>query len=387
MRSSPVQPLLASFTVIHARLLTGFEEVFHYPTFTSASSHPAADAQTAQADLPDLASIDRAIGVVDDIVKLLAEIRPYMCQTRNRTRFRGTIFGGLPLELMQHVIHFAIESPRDTSTIIKLSHVSQGLRSAITKMPELFVQANYQLWPASAIDEWCSRANSRPLVIAFKADIDSDEANAISKVKATHVEGSQLIYLKFGPKRARHATDGDAGVNSWFARPLPLLRTLCYSDTRRGSISLSFFDLFPSNFPSLQSLYLPETSHLVVGGPFARLQNLGILVCNTQSLQRFVQMIVNLQSLTHLTLYGHPAEATELHDYTPNPIQTMSSLLSLQMARYWGNDAENIDVILDSFTAPNLQILELIDCGSRIITRLAAREVLDTSFLCLYSTS
>ncbi|KAF8306972.1 hypothetical protein DL93DRAFT_2232400 [Clavulina sp. PMI_390] len=372
MPSPPISSMLNSFSLLHAKLLEGFSEVFTPPT--DSSSHPVSHTESVQNNFSDLASIDRTLIVVDDFTKLLAEMRALMCQVRNRTMLRNTSFGALPLELIQHIMDFAVESSRDTATIIKLSHISQWLRSALLGMNKLFVEADYRHWPATAIDEWCLRAGSSPLKIAFKAYPHSDGTNVIRKVKTNHLKKTQTIHLNVSAMKAREFTDGDLGVPAWFAQPLPLLRTLCYSDQRRNIPSPYFLRLHSSNFPSLQSLYLPDTPPSIIGPPFAQLRNLGILVWNTQTLQQFVSLIANLGSLTHLTLYAHTREVTELQGYTSSPIQTLESLLSLRLTRYSDSDIDDIHVILESFNAPRLWTLEIINCESRIVSQLAVQQ-------------
>ncbi|KAF8306154.1 hypothetical protein DL93DRAFT_2088927 [Clavulina sp. PMI_390] len=169
--------------------------------------------------------------------------------------------------------------------------------------------------------------------------------------------------------------DSEIGLGSWFFRPLPMLHTLCFNDERLNLPYPSFLSLLSYNLPSLHSLYLPNTSLSVIGGPFTNLSSLGILAWDPDTLTSLAHVLSNTRSLLHLTLYANAGQVMGLDDYTPPPIQPLDSLLSLRLTGYSGSDVENIHFILELFAAPNLQTLELVNCELRILSELATQQV------------
>ncbi|KAF8306959.1 hypothetical protein DL93DRAFT_2088332 [Clavulina sp. PMI_390] len=177
------------------------------------------------------------------------------------------------------------------------------------------------------------------------------------------------------------------GLTSCFSKPLPLLQTLCLDDQRTNMYRHSFQDLFPLYIPSLRSLYLPTSAPSFLGGSFANLNNLGLLVWDTGTLRNFIELISNARSINHLTLYANDSEVIDLEGYTPSSIPVLDFLTSLRLSRYLGSDIDNIHTVVKSFAAPHLGTLELAECGFTIIPEVAIKHV--TKLVCsqLYWTT
>ncbi|KAF8306958.1 hypothetical protein DL93DRAFT_2088330, partial [Clavulina sp. PMI_390] len=142
MHSPPVESVLGRFTLVNAELLDSIKRVFS--PVNDAPSSLSTPQISSNDGLPSILSVDSALGIIDDFAEILAELRAYVCQTRNRVTLQNTSFGALSLELIQHIIDFTIATPTERTVIIKLSHISHGFRSAVLGMSHLFVNADYR---------------------------------------------------------------------------------------------------------------------------------------------------------------------------------------------------------------------------------------------------
>ncbi|KAF8311195.1 hypothetical protein DL93DRAFT_2229831, partial [Clavulina sp. PMI_390] len=87
----------------------------------------------------------------------------YLCSsTQNMLQNRIQPIGALPIETIQHIISFTLESPTHRKQICQLSRLSRTWRSAVLGMPKLFVSPDWE-WPRGILETWISRAGSRSL--------------------------------------------------------------------------------------------------------------------------------------------------------------------------------------------------------------------------------
>ncbi|KAF8306957.1 hypothetical protein DL93DRAFT_2088328 [Clavulina sp. PMI_390] len=350
------QSLLDGFISCHADVVSRFKQV--------STPNPVVQIP------PSL--VIAALTAVDDLVSILAQMRACLSQTLNRATLRGTSFGALSLELMQQIIDSAVKSPHDRANIIKLSHVSQYFRSAVLGMSHLFVSANYA-WPTAIIDTWCSRAGSRPLTIAVPVSVSETSVDVTAEA-SIRLSRASVIHLHVLTSR----NDRDIPLKSLVTQLLPMVHTLSLTSEDMNPHSPHFNDLSSSSFPSLRSLYIPNASCSVINGPFTQLRDIGVMVCDTETLERFIKVVSGVTSLEHLTLYGSFRSHRPCASYPQSEIKTLNSLRSLRMMGYSMNNIKAVNSIIRSFIAPGLQILELVECDYTILSCFVTLHVYST---------
>ncbi|KAF8311209.1 hypothetical protein DL93DRAFT_2083660 [Clavulina sp. PMI_390] len=274
-------------------------------------------------------------------------------------------FNAMPTEIIEHIIHFAITTPKQAGRIVQLSLVCKLWNTLVFGMSELFVAPDWESWPDTFIAKWLSLSASRaitceipPSLVAFK-----------SLVTSLPLLGSRITTLSIDVGNV------DLGL---FASLFDNYQALA----RLHSLTITGFypqiDFSSASLPELDTLYTTESRVAIPTLP--TLQNFGCRMYELEDFLSLLNVIGLCHSLQHVTLF-----ISSLFVVNPMPTGkswstpdiTHRSLTSLRFQGYSSGDTEFIRPYLRALGNFHLKGLELFDLGiatcKSILTELVSR--------------
>jgi len=128
---------------------------------TPRSQHHAIRTETTKW-ISSLLELEHGLEVIQREVK---RVHKTISQQRMVAEMSLRPIGVLPPETIREIVLHTVEGPHDHRQILRLSHVSTLWRDVVLGISTLFTQANWNEWPTSLVDIWCSRAGSRLLKV------------------------------------------------------------------------------------------------------------------------------------------------------------------------------------------------------------------------------
>ncbi|KAF8311208.1 hypothetical protein DL93DRAFT_2229842 [Clavulina sp. PMI_390] len=268
----------------------------------------------------------------------------------------------LPIELLQWIAHFAVESPLKTRQILNISHISPTWRTAVFGMPRLFVSPDWG-WSPSSLDEWLSRSGSRPLhprLTLHSQSEASEKLQMMSKALNPYLHRVQTFRLETTTRF--HVEFPPSFVELFHNHPLPLLESFVISV--KGDHRLHF-EL--SQAPLLRTLHSSQLPIAISGEKF-HLENIGCRVHSLEDLEHLIDMGARQTTPFHLSIYAHTLAS--IHD----PLTTKrqfnggwSNIQSLRLHGFCGGDREHMGTLVRQLELPSLLSLELLELSNRVL--------------------
>ncbi|KAF8285321.1 hypothetical protein DL93DRAFT_2174424 [Clavulina sp. PMI_390] len=208
--------------------------------------------------------------------------------------------GALPQELVQHIAHFTVESPRSARQIMTLSQVCQTWRAAIFTMPKLFVSPD-RGWAPDVLNLWLARAGTRvPHSRISVTDSESqDIVDKVSQAITPYLQRVQTLHVEV------HGYTHDSSFPSSFSEifrshPLPLLESPIITDQGSGAIVLN-----SDQAPRLRTLYSSGRPIALLSGGKLALRSLGWRVKSLEDIKTLATAAASQTNPFHLTIYAH----------------------------------------------------------------------------------
>lgn len=325
-------------------------------------------------------SISEVIEQIENVLPSLTKALENLVKMRKNVLSSFATIDALPPELIQHIVLCTVESPSDHAQILRLSQVSCHWRAVVHQMPSLFVSANWLKWPDELLDEWCSRAQSRPRTITLSGDWEEDKHGRLEAAclrLKPHV--AQLHTLKInalGPWK-------EGTLACWVSNLLEgstlNLRHLCILsyDERCGDVEGSEDDedgeddedseddndemilVQTENFPLLKTLYIAGISPRLEGMHSFQLTNLGCTIRSEVEWRALANILRQQPTITHLSIDGHHLIWLYRLKTSQPPSLLLPSLTYLRLKYLESDDEEGLEVLARAFVAPNVHSLEL----------------------------
>ncbi|KAF8302525.1 hypothetical protein DL93DRAFT_496014 [Clavulina sp. PMI_390] len=284
--------------------------------------------------------------------------------------------GGLPQELVQHIVYFAVESPRKARQIMTLSQVSRAWRDAVFTMPRLFVSPDWG-WAPNVLQSWLARAGTRPLH-PYIALTDSDSESLLDKLSKAVTPQLQRVQTLHIEVQGYFDSGFPSSFSELFQRhPLPLVETLIITGKGPGRISID-----TDQSPRLRTLHssgipialLPEGKH--------NLNSLGWRVQTIEDTKLLANAAASQTVPFHLTIYAHPSEVIDsslMIEPESRTADCWRNVISLRLHGFCGRDSEQIGSLISQLEMPNLVSLELIELSYEVFSILVETMPLVTS--------
>src|ERR1700733_2902892 len=258
--------------------------------------------------------------------------------------------GMVPPELIRKIVVQTIEGPRAHRQIMCLSQVSKLWRDVVFGISALFTAANWEQWPISLVDAWCSRAKAQLLMIYMGrslhtlADTSGGPYHALLKKVAVQI-GQLAIFCN------RRSSPGAIRL---FELRMPSLQRLSIWD---ADSVLEGIYIQSQNLPMLRVLKL-RVSKAEIPTPLSSVTHFHYHNFS-HILPSYRAIFSKLPHLQHLAL--------TLHDYPGSTVGTSSEprvvlplITSLEVG--WMAKTSNVDSALflfDFFQLPKLQSIVL----------------------------
>ncbi|KAF8306944.1 hypothetical protein DL93DRAFT_159631 [Clavulina sp. PMI_390] len=267
----------------------------------------------------------------------------------------------LPIELLQRVIRFAVESPIRADQVVQLSLVCKRWNKAIFGMSELFTRPNWGRWPSSYVQKWLSHSASRPLECSVASNSTPGTLSVLS------LFSSRIPRLKI------YLSDDEIyELTALFTKGTMVgLRHLAVKDDRGRDLDLSNAIL-----PALETLYAPE---MRIVGPLASspiLESFGCVMHCREEFEAIETILRNLKTITHVSLFASELEGVwEMSGHQLGADNPWSRLKSLRLYGYHDEADLGIASYLRSMQGLELKTLELVNLDTTVLDKVLAELV------------
>jgi hypothetical protein len=138
-------------------------------TLSVPPAHRGVVRTTANTSVPALLGLERELEVLQLEAK---EVHGLISRQRVAAQMFLQPIGRLPPELIQEIVAWAaVDQLEDYRQVLGLSHASKLWRNVVVGFSALFIHANWNEWPASIIELWCSRVAKPNLLTIYLAGI------------------------------------------------------------------------------------------------------------------------------------------------------------------------------------------------------------------------
>ncbi|KAF8316047.1 hypothetical protein DL93DRAFT_2166289 [Clavulina sp. PMI_390] len=367
------QSLWDTIEAVISELSRSVISTFHDPSFTQAEHIltliPTQRERASAAINVCKAEVSRCKQQLDATQQRLRELENLCISIENGLDTCLSPIGALPLELVQHIAHFTVESPRHARQIMVLSQVSPKWRAAIFTMSRLFVAPNWG-WAEDVLASWLSRTGTR-LLHPYIAVDDSDSGKSLDIFSQTilpYLHRTQSLHIKLDG----YSKDSEfpSSFSEMFqSRSLPLLESLIITGQGLGKFSLN-----PDQTPHLQTLHSSGRPLVLLSEQKPVFNSLGWRVKSTEDVKSLAGAAASQTAPFHLTMYAHRSKTVD-YRLTVGPelraADCWKHVTSLRLHGFRGRDQERIRSLFRQLEMVNLVSLELIELSDKVFSILA----------------
>ena len=289
---------------------------------TPRSQHYAIRTETTKL-ISSLLELEHELEVIQREVK---RVHKTISQQRVVAEMSLRPIGVLPPETIREIVLRTVEGPHDHRQILRLSHVSTLWRDAVLGISTLFTEANWNEWPASLVDIWCSRAGSRLLKVFLGSSLFGERRkysihallkNLSARVGELEVTGGSL------------ADDGGYDEHDRvFELRMPSLEYVTIRPP--GSYYSSDFRIRPKNIPALRVLELTALGASTTS-PLTSVTDLRCHIDSFDALEpNETNILFNVPNLVQLALVVDLLHGVPNAEHVEHPI-VLPSLTSLEV--------------------------------------------------------
>ncbi|KAF8311199.1 hypothetical protein DL93DRAFT_2169239 [Clavulina sp. PMI_390] len=237
----------------------------------------------------------------------------------------------LPLELIQYIVNFVIESPNEWKKIFRLSHVSHTWRSAVFAMPKLFISPNWSGSSRDVLEAWITRAGLNPLHVEVLPCVKRDAWDKIYRmslavvpylyrVQSIQIDCEGKGVLEFPPAFTSIFRDYN----------LPILERVFFSRKYPAKLLIR-----ADRAPRLKDLHSFHALLKLTHYESLQVRSLGMRVHSADDLNHLMDIARLQDSPFHLTMYNHSLETNNVgfptrHGGSSAWVNVISLSLSLQ---------------------------------------------------------
>ena len=330
----------ALFTVLSNPYVPPFPHILS----TTPSQHYAIRTETTKL-ISSLLELEHELEVIQ---RKVGRVHEWIKQQRMVAEMSLRPIGVLPPETIREVVLHTVEGPHDHRQILHLSHVSTLWREVVLGISTLFTEANWNEWPASLVDTWCSRAGSRLLKVFLGRYLIEDPLRIHALL--------EKLCARVGELEVTEGSDDSdcmdhAGV---FEFHMPSLE---YVTIFSDSYSSSDLWIRPENMPALRVLKLTALgTSTSTTGPLTNMSDLRCLIYSFDALEYSeTNILFNVPNLVQLALQVNSLRGVPNVEHRI----VLPSLTSLEVRLTRQEHIDDLLRVLAAFSLPNLRSLAL----------------------------
>ena len=345
--------LWSSFHEAKAALFTALLNRDQHPVhvFSAAPSQRHAIRTEVNQMILSLLEVEGELEVIHQEVKRVHE---KISEQRAAAEISLQPVGALPAEVIREIVWYTAQGPWARRHILRLSHVSKMWREVVLGISALFIEADWDAWPALLVDTWCSRAGPRLLYVSLERSLRLifDEPSKSSLYTLIQKRSAQIGRLKVetSPRRFQSINKATSGVLDLQLPSLGYLSVDSWADASPG------FHIQQQNMPKLRILDLAKLYPQIV----TPLTSVTYLRFHTPTLHTLwhpqTEIFSKFPSLQHLAVDIDNLD--DVLDITGHAI-VLQSLISLEVLCITPRPVGDMLRFFSAFSLPNIRSLVL----------------------------